>query len=105
MQKRIPLILRMPLALITTGAIAFGPIYMSFYLLGHVVLIVLFAIFWLSLFQKFILGRIDCFWNLRTIQNKTCKPEAPDNLKRFKTAKAYFYWIFLGKNIEENQKL
>jgi hypothetical protein len=93
----------MPLSLLTDAMIAFGPVCIFSYLLRNVTLTILFAIVWLTVFHKFISWRLDCVWNVKSIQNRTGKPENPDNLKKFKTFKGYVFWIFLGKDIEEKK--
>ena len=78
-QRKIPVVLRVPLALLLNGVIAFGPIYIAAYLFKSFLGMVLFGAIWLSIFQRYILWRLDCFWNLRTLQNKTGLPPNPDN--------------------------
>lgn len=103
-QTKIPIIIRLPLHLLSISVIAFGPIYaLSFFVKSFFVLGII-LILWGEFIRRFILWRFDCFWNLKTLQNKTALPLKPDNLKRFTTWKGYMYWIFLGWDIEK-QKL
>ena len=98
-QKKIPIIFRVPLALIVDGAIAFGPVIALMYLLKHVAGLII-GVVWLVIFYFHILWRLDCFWNLKMLQNKSDMPINPDNLREFKTLKGRMVWVFLGRDIE-----
>lgn len=47
---------------------------------------------------------MDCFWNVRSLQNKTPFPKYPDNYRNFSTIKGHLSWGFLGKDCEAGQR-
>jgi hypothetical protein len=102
-QQKIPVMFRVPIALVCDGLIAFGPIVLGFYFKkpqSSILFVIIPGILWIIIFDKFLLWRLDCFWNLKTRQNRTDKPEHPDNYREFKTIKGWIYWNFIGKDIE-----
>lgn len=100
--RRIPIIVRIPLALLCDAIVAFGPIGVGLYFRGpiHPFVIIAVGILWIIFFDHQLLWRIDVFWNVKSLQNKTQFPLNPDNHRMFKTFKGWIYWIFLGKDIE-----
>jgi len=104
-QKKIPVMFRVPLALLMDAAVAFGPLALALYLRTAAVplaFVLIPGILWIVLFDKVILWRLDCFWNLRTMQNRTGRPEHPDNHREFKTLKGWLAWLFMGKDLEHD---
>lgn len=102
-QQKIPIMFREPLALICHGIIAFGPLALGGYFVNipsEFIFVILPGLLWIIVFQKLLLWRMDCFWNLKSRQNRTNKPENPDNLREFKTIKGWLFWEFLGRDIE-----
>lgn len=102
-QKKIPVLFRVPLALLTHAVAAFGPLVIALYLRTPSVplaFVLVPGILWIILFDKFISWRLDCFWNLRMMQNRTGRPEHPDNYREFKTLKGWLAWVFVGKDME-----
>lgn len=99
---RIPLILRVPLALASYGFLFFGPILLGFYFRGPLdaIVVMMLGLLWLTAGDRFLAWRIDTFWNVKSYQNRTPFPAHPDNHRTFKTFKGWMYWIFLGKDIE-----
>ncbi len=102
-QQKIPVIFRVPVALVFDGLIAFGPIALGLYFKkpeSSILFIIIPGILWIIIFHNFLLWRLDCFWNLKSRQNRTDKPETPDNHRHFNTVKGWFYWNFLGRDVE-----
>ena len=58
---------------------------------------------WIVVYDKFLMWRLDCFWNLQCTQNHTGKPPNPDNYREFKMAKGWMGWLFLGKDYENSK--
>jgi len=105
MIRKIPIIFRAPIALLCDAAIYFGPILLGLYfspdrLVSGVIIIL--GIGWIAICHLFLLWRLDVFWNLKSKQNKTDKPPFPDNYRTFSSLKAWIYWLFLGKDIENS---
>ena len=102
--RRIPVFFRLPIALVTHAIIAFGPLVAAGYFRGDIpiAIVVILGIGWLIAFERFLLWRLDRFWNLETLQNRTPFPESPDNYKGCDSIKAWLLWVFLGR--ERNEK-
>lgn len=105
-QQRIPVFFRVPMALLAHAAVAFAPmigllVYRPFKA-SPWILIGLGAA-WILVFDRFLMWRLDCFWNVRCMQNRTGKPPNPDNYREFKTAKGWMGWLFLGKDYENKK--
>lgn len=66
----------------------------------HVAVVLIPGILWLVIFDRILLWRLDCFWNVKSMQNRTPYPEHPDNHRMFKTFKGWCAWLFFGLDIE-----
>ena len=102
-QRQIPVFFRVPLALLSYAGIGFGPVVLALYLRPpswHVAVVLVPGILWLIVFDRCFLWRLDCFWNVKSMQNRTPHPERPDNHRTFKTFKGWCAWVFLGKDTE-----
>jgi hypothetical protein len=104
-QRRIPVFFRLPLAMLSHALVAFGP------MIGLLVLrpfnaspwlLIGCGVAWIVLFDRFLMWRLDCFWNVRSMRNRTGRPSFPDNYRKFKTVKGWLGWVFLGKDFEKN---
>lgn len=103
---KIPVFFRVPIALLADGVVAFGPIVGVLYLRpsdSSIWFLIGFSVLWLVIFQHFLLWRLDVFWNLRSMQNRTPKPAAPDNHRTFRTWKGWLGWLFMGKDFESQK--
>ena len=102
-QQKIPVFFRVPLAVLSHALFSFGPVS------GLLVvrpfgaspwLLIGIGIAWLLVFDRLLMSRLDCFWNVRCMQNRSGKPPFPDNHREFRTAKGWLGWLFLGKDYE-----
>jgi hypothetical protein len=106
-QRRIPVFFRVPLALLSHAAVAFGPmvaLLVSQPFHAPVWLLIAIGVSWMILFDRFLMWRLDTFWNVRCMQNRTGKPPFPDNYREFKTLKGWLGWLFLGKDYESAER-
>ena len=102
-QRHIPVFFRVPLALLSHGLAAFGPMICLFVLRpfnASAWVLIGFGIAWIIFFDRFLMWRLDSFWNIRCMQNRTGNPPNPDNYREFKTAKGWLGWVFLGIDYE-----
>ena len=102
-QQKIPVIFRVPIALVCDGVIALGPIALGEYFRKiqiNFLFVIIPGILWIIVFYKYFLWRLDCFRNLKMMQNRTNKPENPDNYREFRTVRGWLFWNFLGRDIE-----
>jgi hypothetical protein len=105
-QRHIPIFFRVPLALLSYGILAFGPTialleFRPFNVNPLLILCVGGA--WIMLFNRFLMWRVDSFWNVRSLQNHSGKPPYPDNYREFKTIKGWMGWVFLGIDYENKK--
>jgi hypothetical protein len=102
-QQKIPVFFRVPICLLTHAFFAFAP--MIGLLVFHPFnasawLLIGLGVAWIVVFDRFLTWRLDCFWNVRCMQNRTGKPSHPDNYREFTTLKGWLGWLFLGKDYE-----
>lgn len=106
-QRRIPVFFRVFLALLSHAVVAFGPLVALVVLrpfLAPVWLLIGLGVSWIIFFDRFLMWRLDTFWNVRCMQNRTGKPAFPDNYREFKTLKGWLGWLFFGKDYEHSER-
>jgi len=94
---------RVPLALLSYALLDFGPVLLGLYLKPgsvHLAFVLVPGVLWLVMFDRALLWRLDRFWNVKSMQNRTPYPEHPDNHRMFKTLRGWCAWLFLGVDIE-----
>lgn len=105
LQRYIPVFFRVPLALLSHALAVFGP------MIGLLVLrplqaspwlLIGIGVAWIIFFDRFLMWRLDSFWNIRCMQNRTGKPLSPDNYREFQTVKGWLGWNFLGIDFENS---
>ena len=105
-QRRVPIFFRVPLALLSHGLLAFGPMVALLEFRPFNAspwLMIGIGVAWIIFFDRFLMWRLDSFWNVRCMQNRTGKPPYPDNYREFKTVKGWMGWVFLGIDYENTK--
>ena len=66
--------------------------------------VIISAVIWGTFFYRVLLWRMECFWNLRSLQNRNPLPANPDNGRHFSSLKGWLYWNFLGIDREQDKR-